>query len=293
VYFRRTAKGGIDYFPPTEVEVRQDASGRTSGAFLKADGKPVEDGGVGTMSKSKLNGVDPQDMVDRYGADAARLYVMFAAPPEATFVWSDAGVEGAQRFLRRLWTLAESSAHVIQTVGATVDFVDASTPVKTARREVHQTLKQATYDYERIQYNTVVSAGMKMLNALEAVPAAAAGRTALLAEGLSIVIRVLYPVVPHIGCALWDELGYPVNLGPLLDAPWPKPDPAALAQDEIELVLQVNGKLRGKMNVPAGADKAAIESAARASPEVAKHSAGAAVKRVIVVPGKLVNVVVG
>jgi len=293
VYFRRTAKGGIDYFPPTEVVVKQDESGRTTGAFLKSDGKPVEDGGVGTMSKSKLNGVDPQDMVDRYGADAARLYVMFAAPPEATFVWSDAGVEGAQRFLRRLWTLADASANDIQPVGATPDFKDASAAVKAARREVHQTLKQATYDYDRIQYNTVVSAGMKMLNALEAVPPDAAGRTALLAEGLSIVIRVLYPVVPHIGCALWDELNYPAKLGPLLDAPWPKLDPAALAQDEIELVLQVNGKLRGKLTVAAGADKAAIESAARASAEVAKHSAGMAIKRVVVVPGKLVNVVVG
>jgi leucyl-tRNA synthetase len=273
--------------------VRQDASGRTTGTYLKSDGKPVEDGGVGTMSKSKLNGVDPQDMVDRYGADAARLYVMFAAPPEATFVWSDAGVEGAQRFLRRLWTLADASADAIRPVGATADFTDASPAVKAARREVHQTLKQATYDYDRIQYNTVVSAGMKMLNALEAVPADAAGRTALLAEGLSIVIRVLYPVVPHIGCALWDELGYPAKLGPLLDAAWPKLDPAALAQDEIELVLQVNGKLRGKLTVAAGADKAAIESAARASAEVARHSVGMAIKRVIVVPGKLVNVVVG
>ena len=194
IYFRRTEKGGIDYFPPAAVEVRQDEAGRTTGVFLKADGQPVEDGGVGTMSKSKLNGVDPQDMVDRYGADAARLYVMFAAPPEATFVWSDAGVEGAQRFLRRLWTFADANAAAIGPVGATPDFADASAAVKAARRELHQTLKQATYDYDRIQYNTVVSAGMKMLNALEAVPADAAGRTALFAEGLSILIRVLYPV---------------------------------------------------------------------------------------------------
>jgi leucyl-tRNA synthetase len=133
---------------------------------------------------------------------------------------------------------------------------------------------------------------MKMLNALEAVPADAAGRVALLAEGLSMLIRVLYPVVPHIGCALWEELGFAAKAGALLDAPWPQVDPAALAQDEIELVLQVNGKHRGKLTVPSDADKTAIEAAAHASPEVAKHSAGAPIKRVIIVPGKLVNVVV-
>jgi leucyl-tRNA synthetase len=164
--------------------------------------------------------------------------------------------------------------------------------VKAARRDIHLALKQANYDYERIQYNTVVSAGMKMLNALEAVPPDAAGRAGLLREGLSILIRTLYPVVPHNGCALWDELGSAEEFGPLLDAPWPQVDPAALAQDEIELVLQVNGKLRGKLTVPADADGKSIEAAARASAEVAKHAAGAPVKKVIVVPGRLVNVVV-
>jgi leucyl-tRNA synthetase len=133
---------------------------------------------------------------------------------------------------------------------------------------------------------------MKMLNALEAIPADAPGANAFLREGLSILLRVLYPVAPHIGCALWDELGFEDELGSLLDAPWPQVDPAALAQDEIELVLQVNGKLRGKVTVPAGADGKVIEAAARASPEVVKHAAGAPIKRVIVVPGKLVNVVV-
>ena len=292
IYFRRTEKGGIDYFPPSAVEVRQDENGKVLDVRLKVDGKPVEDGGVGTMSKSKLNGVDPQDMVDRYGADAARLYVMFAAPPEMTFVWSDAGVEGAQRFLRRLWTFAQASADAVQSAATAGDFDGAATAVKAARREIHLTLKQASYDYERIQYNTVVSAGMKMLNALEAVPADAAGRAALLREGLSILIRTLYPVVPHIGCALWDDLGYTQQFGPLLDTPWPQVDATALAQEEIELMLQVNGKLRGRLTVPAGADAGLIEAAARASAEVAKHAAGAPVKKVIVVPGRLVNVVV-
>ncbi len=292
IYFRRTEKGGIDYIAPESVETTHDASGHVTGARSKADGLPVEYGGVGTMSKSKLNGVDPQDMIDRYGADAARLFVMFAAPPEATLEWSDAGVEGAHRFLRRLWTFGQAHAPAIAAAAGAFDWRDAAAPVKAARRELHLTLKQAQYDYERIQYNTVVSAGMKMLNTLEAVPASAAGAAALLREGASVLVRVLYPVVPHIGCALWDELGFAQEHGPLLDAPWPRVDPAALQQDEIELVLQVNGKLRGKLRVPAGADNAAIEAAARASDEVGRHAGGAAIRKVIVVPGRLVNVVV-
>ena len=164
--------------------------------------------------------------------------------------------------------------------------------MKAARREIHVTLKQANYDYERIQYNTVVSAGMKMLNALEAVPADAAGAGALAREGLSILLRVLYPVVPHTAWSLWSDLGFAAESGDLLDSPWPQTDPEALVQDEIELMLQVNGKLRGRLTVPAGANAALIEAAARASADVAKHAAGAPVKKVIVVPGRLVNVVV-
>ncbi len=291
IYFRRTEKGGIDYFAPEAVEVQHDDAGHVVGARSIADGNPVDYGGVGTMSKSKLNGVDPQDMVDRYGADAARLYVMFAAPPDVTFVWSDAGVEGTQRFLKRIWSFAQSHADLVNSASGAFDWRDAAALVKAARREIHLALKQANYDYERIQYNTVVSAGMKMLNALEDVPVGDEGGAALVREGLSILIRVLYPVVPHIGCALWEDLGFSHEHGPLLDARWPQVDPHALAQDEIELVLQVNGKLRGKVVVPSTADKAAIEAAVRASPEVAKHTAGTPIRRLVIVPGKLVNVV--
>ena len=291
-YFRRTAKGGIDYFPPDAVEVEHDASGRVVGAHLKSDGKPVEYGGLGTMSKSKLNGVDPQDMIDRYGADAARLFVMFAAHPEATLEWSDAGVEGAQRFLRRMWTFGQARAELVKATADNNDWNRAGAAVKAARREIHLTLKQATYDYQRIQYNTVVSAGMKILNAIEEVPVDADGAAALIREGASILIRVLYPVVPHLGSALWNELGFAATQGSLLDTPWPQVDPAALAQDEIELVLQVNGKLRGKLKISVDAANAAIEAAARASPEVIKHAAGRPIKKVVVVAGRLVNVVV-
>ena len=292
IYFRRNEKGGIDYFAPDAVRVEHDAEGRVVGAHLEADGKPVEYGGMGTMSKSKLNGVDPQAMVDRYGADAARLFVMFAAHPEATLEWSDAGVEGAHRFLKRMWAFGQARADLVTSTADGYDWRTASPAAKAARREIHLSLKQASYDYERIQYNTVVSAGMKILNAIESVPADVEGAAALVREGTSILIRVLYPVVPHLGCALWQDLGFEAAQGSLLDAPWPKVEPAALAQDEIELVLQVNGKLRGKITVPAAADRAAIETAARASPEVAKHAAGAPVKKIVVVPGRLVNVVV-
>jgi leucyl-tRNA synthetase len=292
IYLRRNAKGGIDYYAPDDVEVMHDADGHVTGARLKADGRPVDYGGVGTMSKSKLNGVDPQEIVDRYGADAARLFVMFAAHPEATLEWSDAGVEGATRFLKRLWTFAQ--AHVDGAPGKANERMigDLSGGARAARRELHLTLKQANYDYERIQYNTVVSAAMKMLNALEALPADAAGAANVIREGLSILLRVLYPVAPHTTWVLWRDLGFAREHGDLLDAAWPDVDPEALAQDEIELVLQVNGKLRGKLVVPAAADRAAIEAAARASAEVARHANGAPVKKVVVVPGRLVNVVV-
>jgi leucyl-tRNA synthetase len=217
---------------------------------------------------------------------------MFASPPEHTIEWSDTGVEGAHRFLKRLWNYAHSHATALRDANGETDWRAAADPVRAARRELYLTLKQADYDYERVQYNTVVSAGMKMLNTLEAVQDEPPAAAALVAEGLSLLLRVLYPVVPHTTWVLWNELGYAERLGDLLNAPWPAVDEAALARDEIELVLQVNGKLRGKLVVPASADAAAIEAAARAAPEVARHGAASAVKKVIVVPGRLVNVVV-
>ncbi|MGE5089633.1 MAG: leucine--tRNA ligase, partial [Candidatus Levyibacteriota bacterium] len=288
-FFRRTDKGGIDYIAPSDVEIVRDSTGAITGGRSKLDGLPVEYDGLGTMSKSKLNGVDPQDMIDRYGADAARLFVMFASPPEHTIEWSDAGVEGAHRFLKRLWNFAHARGP--RDAAPAFDWRAASETVKTLRREIHLALKQADYDYERVQYNTVVSAGMKMLNALESAPADEAGSQALIREGLSIVLRVLYPVAPHTTWVLWNDLGYAAAGRDLLDAPWPEVDPSALARDEIELVLQVNGKLRGKLVVPAGADAAAIEAAARQAPEVARHGDAAAIRKVVVVPGRLVNVV--
>jgi leucyl-tRNA synthetase len=288
-YFWRNDKGGINYVPPEQVEVQRDETGRITGGVAKGDGRALEYDGLGTMSKSKLNGVDPQDMIDRHGADAARLFVMFASPPEQTIEWSDTGVEGAARFVRRLWSYAQSLGTAATAAPVAADLGDAA---RTARRDIHLALRQANYDYERVQYNTVVSAGMKMLNALEALPADASGGRTVAREGLSILLRVLYPVIPHTTWVLWRDLGYAHALGDLVDAPWPQPEEAALAQDEIELVLQVNGKVRGKLRVPAAADRSVIETAAHAAPEVAKHAAGASVRKVIVVPGRLVNVVI-
>jgi leucyl-tRNA synthetase len=290
-FFRRDAKGGIDYIPPSDVDMTRNDQGAITGGISKLDGLPVEYGGLGTMSKSKLNGVDPQAMIDRYGADAARLFVMFASPPEHTIEWSDGGVDGAHRFLKRLWHYAQSRRDSAHAAGDGFDWLDASDAVKSARRELHLALKQADYDYERIQYNTVVSAGMKMLNTLEDVPPGAPGAAALAREGLSILLRVLYPVVPHTTWVLWRDLGFADAHGDLIDAAWPTVDETALARDEIELVLQVNGKLRGKLVVPASADEAAIEAAARQAPEVARHGSGATVRKIVVVPGRLVNVV--
>jgi len=291
IYSRRSDKGGIEYFWPHEVEDVRDEAGKVTGARVKADGSMVDYEGVGTMSKSKNNGVDPQALIDTYGADTARLFVMFASPPEQTLEWNDAGVEGAHRFLKRVWGFGAKHESLLKGAGAIP--ADLRNEAKALRREVHTVLRQVSYDYERMQYNTVVSGAMKLLNALEGFkPDGSAGDAAVLREGFSVLLRGLYPACPHITHGLWAQLGYAATLGDLLDAPWPMVDEAALVQDEIELVLQISGKMRGAVKVPAGADKAAIEAAALASAEFAKFSEGKPAKKVIVVPGRLVNVVV-
>jgi leucyl-tRNA synthetase len=295
-YYREDAPGRFDWFNPSEVEVRHDDRGRPVGATLKADGKPVKLGGAEKMSKSKNNTVDPESIIERYGADTARLFVMFASHPEATLEWSDAGVEGASRFLKRLWTyaIAQKSSVASAGSGPIVNGSQMSADVREFRHEIHSILKQAAYDIERIHYNTVVSATMKMLNAIEAFGAQSPDAERARREALGIMLRVLYPVCPHICHALWNELGFrhASGMANILDAPWPDVDEAALQLDHVELVLQINGKLRGAIRVPASADRAAIEAAASATPEVARYGEGRAPKKVIVVPGRLVNVVV-
>ncbi|MFN3860879.1 MAG: leucine--tRNA ligase [Roseateles sp.] len=286
-FFHKPEGGGKDYYWDHEVDIIHDDKGGIVGATLKKDGTRLEYE-MTTMSKSKNNGVDPQALIDQYGADTARLFVMFASPPEQTLEWNDAAVEGAHRFLKRVWNFGMRNAEAIKAGGT--DFAALNGDGKALRREVHQVLKQVSYDYERMQYNTVVSGAMKLLNALEAFKAE--GQSAAVREGFSVLLRVLYPATPHITHQLWQDLGFAAEHGDLLDAPWPAVDEAALVQDEIELMLQINGKLRGSIKVAAGADKAAIEAAALANPEFAKFSEGRAPKKVVIVPGRLVNVVV-
>ena len=309
IYSRRTDKGGKDYFWPADVEHVFDDAGKVIGAKLKVEvdglpvGTPIDYEGIGTMSKSKNNGVDPQDLIEKYGADTARLYTMFTAPPEATLEWNDAAVEGSYRFLRRVWNFGVkltaidfAAASAVATRATGLKDIEFGKEAKTLRRELHSVLKQVDYDYQRMQYNTVVSGAMKMINALEAfaptLSTDSGGAQVALVEGFGILLRCLYPATPHIAHALWSELGYAGALGELLDAPWPQVDPSALVQDEIELMLQVNGKLRGSIVVSASADKAVIEQAALAHEMFQKIANGAAPKKVIVVPGRLVNLVI-
>ena len=298
VYSRKSDKGGIDYFWPQDVEHIYDEGGKIISAKLKSDGSMVDYGGVTTMSKSKNNGVDPQDLIDRYGADTSRLYMMFTAPPEATLEWNDAAVEGSYRFLRRVYNFGvklsatKNIASLAVNTWTTSTLGTLSKPAKALRLEVHSLLKQIDYDYQRMQYNTVVSGAMKLLNALEDFKNDASdGDHAAVAEGFSILLRVLYPATPHISHALWQDMGYAKLQGELLDAAWPAVDASALQQDEIELMLQINGKLRGSITVPAGAAKEAIEKIALDSEAFVKQAAGAAPKKVIIVPGRLVNIV--
>ena len=305
IYSRRTDKGGKEYFWPQDVEHVHDATGKVMGArLIKAVGDlpvgtAIDYEGVGTMSKSKNNGVDPQDLIEKYGADTARLYTMFTSPPEATLEWNDAGVEGSYRFLRRVWNfgfklsaLELADAHAALAADGGLAAVVFSKEAKVLRLEMHTVLKQVDYDYQRMQYNTVVSGTMKMLNALEDFKGhhTPDGLVAL-AEGFGMLLRVLYPATPHLAHALWEELGFAKQGGDLLDAAWPAVDAGALVQDEISLVLQINGKLRGALLVPSEASREAIEALALQNATVQSFAQGVAPKKVVVVPGRLVNVV--
>ncbi len=291
-YFQKPADAGKNYYWEQDVETVFNDKGVIQGYRLKSDGSPVEYE-MTTMSKSKNNGIDPQALIDRYGADTARLFVMFASPPEQTLEWNDSGVEGAHRFLKRVWGFGAKNTALIQGAADAVAGLDLTATARALRREVHVLLKQITYDYERMQYNTVVSGAMKLLNSLEAFAAdGSTGSAAVLREGFSVLLRALYPACPHIAQGLWTDLGYAKQGQQLLDAAWPAVDESALVQDELELVLQVLGKTRGNVRVPASADKAAIEALALASPEAQRWMEGKPAKKVVVVPGRLVNIVV-
>lgn len=286
-YYRVLENGGKDWFNPADVSVERDAKGKVIAARLKSDGLPVEIGGTEKMSKSKNNGVDPQAMIDAYGADTCRLFMMFASPPDMSLEWSDSGVEGGSRFLRRVWRLAQG--HVSSGLPRALDTAALNDEQKAVRRAIHLAIKQASQDIgQHHKFNTAIAAVMTLMNVLEKAPTTTDQDRALLQEGLETVALLLAPITPHISHALWLALGHAEAI---IDAPWPAVDESALVQDSLTLVIQVNGKLRGQIEVPASASREEVEAAARANENVLRFTEGLGIRKVIVVPGKLVNIV--
>lgn len=286
-YYRVASNGGKDWFNPADVEVERDAKAKIIGARLKTDGLPVEIGGTEKMSKSKNNGVDPQSMIEQYGSDTCRLFMMFASPPDMSLEWSDSGVEGASRFLRRVWRLAQ--AHVVHGLPGKLDVAALSDEQKVIRRAIHAAIKQASNDVGQFhKFNTAIAQVMTVMNVLEKAPQASEQDRALLQEGLEAVTLLLAPITPHISHELWNRLGHE---GAVIDANWPVVDESALVQDSLQLVVQVNGKLRGQIEMPASASREEVEAAARSNENVLRFTEGLTIRKVIVVPGKLVNIV--
>jgi leucyl-tRNA synthetase len=297
-FYRDQADGGKDWINPADVDIQRDERGRVTGAVLRSDGAPVRIGGTEKMSKSKNNGVDPQAMVARYGADTVRMFSMFAAPPDQSLEWHEAGVEGCYRFLRRVWTYGHKLRQRIDALGApaAVDAASLDPALKQARREIHEHLAQAASDYQRLQFNTVVSACMKIQKVLDGEVFVGSGERAaaalaVQAEGFEILLKLLNPIAPHTAHALWQQaLGRAETQ--IDDLPFPSADAEALRRDAVKLAVQVNGKLRGTIEVAVDASREAIEQAALADPAVVPHLSGQVPKKVIVVPGKIVNIVV-
>ena len=290
IYSNVAADGRRRYYNPADVRTQRAADGSEIFEVSGPDGQAVrvEYGGLGKMSKSENNGVDPEGLVARFGADTARLFTMFAAPPEQTLEWSDEGVQGASRFLRRVWTAVYE--HVSGGLPPRLEATQLSPPQRALRRAAHQALAKATDDIgRRRNFNTAIAACMELLNAVGRFDDATPGGRAARHEALEIITLVLAPIVPHLSHALWQALGHERAV---VDEPWPEVDAAALVQDTVELVVQVNGKLRGRIQVPAGADEALVREAALADEQVTRFVAGQPIRKVIVVPGKLINIVV-
>ncbi|MCH4898208.1 MULTISPECIES: leucine--tRNA ligase [Pseudomonas] len=286
-YYRREANGAYTWFNPADVELERDSKAKVISAKLIADGLPVEIGGTEKMAKSKNNGVDPQSMIDQFGADTCRLFMMFASPPDMSAEWSDSGVEGSHRFLKRVWRLAQ--AHVTQGLPGKLDIAGLNDEQKVIRRAIHQAIKQASHDVgQNHKFNTAIAQVMTLMNVLEKAAQATEQDRALVQEGLETVTLLLAPITPHISHELWNRLGH---ADPVIDAGWPVLDESALVQDSLTLVIQVNGKLRGQIEMPAAATREEVEAAARANENVLRFVDGLTIRKVIVVPGKLVNIV--
>jgi leucyl-tRNA synthetase len=286
-YYRREANGSYTWFNPADVELERDSKAKVISAKLIADGLPVEIGGTEKMAKSKNNGVDPQSMIDQFGADTCRLFMMFASPPDMSAEWSDSGVEGSHRFLKRVWRLAH--AHVSQGLPGKLDVAALSDEQKVIRRSTHLAIKQASQDVgQSHKFNTAIAQVMTLMNVLEKAPQVTEQDRALVHEGLETVTLLLAPITPHISHELWNRLGHSAAV---IDARWPVQDDSALVQDTLQLVIQVNGKLRGQIDMPASASREDVEAAARCNENVLRFTEGLTIRKVIVVPGKLVNIV--
>ena len=286
-YYRENDKGGKDWINPQDVSVKRDEKGRIISASSRIDGKPVISAGMSKMSKSKNNGVDPQILIEKYGADTLRLFSIFAAPPDQSMEWSDAGVEGAQRFIKRLWRLATERLANKQRVSIEQD--DLSEELRALRRKVHQTLQKVTQDMsKRFAFNTAVAANMELLNDVSKLHDTSDQAQAVVQEALEMIILMLSPIIPHMTHALWQQLGHDTAI---IDEAWPSVDEAALVQNNIEMIVQVNGKVRGKIQVSVDADDDTIKTAALANENVQRFTDGTNIRKVIVVKGRLVNIV--
>lgn len=292
-FYRELPDGRKRWFYPSELDIVYDAKGRIEKITAKEDGLPVKSGGIEKMSKSKNNVVEPSAIIGKFGADTARAFVMFAGPPDQSAAWSNSGAEGTFRFMRRLWNFGFTHQDVIKE-NVKLDVAKLNHEEKAVRRDIYTALKQAEFDLDRMQYNTVVSATMKMLNSLDTLKDnTSEGTRAVINEGMSILLRTLYPIAPHITAQLFEDLGYDQRFSTsIVDAPWPKIDAQAMVADEVKYVIQINGKLRGEINVPAETPKSEIEAAALANPDAQRFIDGKPVRKIIVVPKKLVNIVV-
>ncbi|WP_166207835.1 leucine--tRNA ligase [Lysobacter telluris] len=287
-FYRDAGDGRREWINPADVDVERDPRGHVVGARLRADGQPVHIGGTEKMSKSKNNGVDPQSMVDKFGADTVRLFSMFAAPPEQSLEWNEAGVEGMARFLRRFWR--EVTTHAGQPDHPVVDRAALTPAQKTLRRQLHETIAKVGDDYgRRHSFNTAIAALMELLNHVSKFDDMSDQGRAVRHEALEAMVLLLNPVTPHVSHALWQVLGHGESL--IEDVAFPQPDPAAMVRDALTIAVQVNGKLRGTIEVAPDADRAVVEAAALAEPHVMKFLEGQAIAKVIVVPGKIVNIV--
>src|SRR5690606_4872046 len=286
-FYREDASGKKTWYNPKDVRIERDDKGRVTGATLLDDGQPVVPGAKEKMSKSKNNGVDPQDLIDQYGADTVRLFTMFAAPPEQSLEWSDSGVEGAHRFLKRLWK--QVHAHTAQGPAPTLDVASLNQAQKDLRRKTHETITKVSDDISRRTiFNTAIAAVMELMNQVAGFDDSSEQGRAVMQEALESAVLLLSPTVPPVSHTLWQALGH---ADPIIDATWPKADERAMVRDQIELVVQVNGKVRARLNVAANAEQAQIEQLALSDENVQRFTEGLTIRKVIVVRGKLVNIV--